>query len=132
MLFLDGPGGPALARGWQKFTSVPSRGAAAQHWYVCTGAGAGADKAVWDPPYAPIPSAQQLAAGAAPLPYHPRINGSEKYVADAGGARHYFDPRSGQLLAAGWRSVTDGVEVWFGNAEEGKSTWEAPLYKLGS
>jgi len=75
--------------------------------------------------YAEVPEVGTLA-----VPYHPRINPRDAYVAgDEGGERHYYDPVSKELLQAGWRYVCDGVDAWYGHRTIRGGQWEAPLLK---
>ena len=117
-LFLDGPGGPALEQGWQRFDLNE------EAWYVCVEPPYYTESPPppkWEPPYAPLPPF------GGPLPHAPRINPLDKFVVGEGGERHYFDPRSGEPMLAGWRAVTDGVDHWYGHANHRGSSWVAPL-----
>jgi hypothetical protein len=122
--YLDGPEGPSLEPGWQRCTDKVRP---TVHWYVRVVPPEISPR--WDPPYAHIPSESELASGRFSRPFHPRVNGTEKFFCDPKGGKHFFDPKSGALLAAGWRSVTDGEHTWYGNIEEHRSQWEIPLYK---
>jgi len=48
-------------------------------------------------------------------------------VVGEAGERHYYDPQSGEVMLAGWRAVTDGVDHWYGHANHRGSSWVAPL-----
>lgn len=122
MFYLDGPGGPALSPGWQRY-SDPRDGAVV--WYVCVVPPYLTDtppQPQWDPPFAPIPPPSSI-----PPPFYPRINPSEEFVVGDRGAKHYLDPKSGELLQEGWRAVTDGVDTWYGNKVVGGGSWKAPI-----
>jgi hypothetical protein len=117
-LFLDGPGGPALEQGWQRFDL------AEEAWYVCVEPPYYTEAPPpprWEPPYAPLPGAE------VPVPHAPRINPQDRFVVGEAGERHYYDPQSGEVMLAGWRAVTDGVDHWYGHANHRGSSWVAPL-----
>jgi hypothetical protein len=83
----------------------------------------------YDPPYAELPPLSVLP------PFHPRINPRDRsaVVGSVGGSgsgvRLYEDPRSGELLAEGWRAVTDGLVVWYSSRAVKGSRWHAPLHE---
>jgi len=131
VLYLDGPSGPALAPGWQRFSSSSSSGGGSgsgektEWWYVCVVPPYLTEtppQPQWDPPYAPVPPLHSL-----PLPFHPRIDPDEKSLVGEDGVKYYYDPRSGSLLQKGWRAVTDGVDTWFGNSQVEGGVWKAPI-----
>jgi hypothetical protein len=128
--YLDGPGGPALAPGWQRYTTHPpevGESAALGHiWYVCVVPPYLTESPPapqWEPPYAEAPP-----PGSAPPPYHPRINPRDGYVvSEEGSGRHYYDPVSRELMQEGWRAVSDGVDTWYGHRVIQGGLWEPPL-----
>ena len=91
MYFLDGPGGPALAPGWQRFTSPGEAQADGEAeaeaeeevWYACIAPPpyltASAQLPVYEPPYAPLPGFAVLP------PFHARVVGGERYEEGEGG-----------------------------------------------
>ena len=146
-LFLDGAGGPALARGWQRFScpiddahppapaSAPPRPVRTEVFYACVVPQYLTDSPpapVYEPPYAPLPPLSVLP------PFHPRINPGDRRVAVGGSGSGsgsgggavllYEDPRSGELLAEGWRAVTDGRALWYASRAVKGSRWAAPLH----
>ncbi len=130
--YLDGPGGPALAPGWQRYTTHPpdvgESATLGNVWYVCVVPQymtADPPQPQWDPPYAELPPPSATTPG---TPYHPRIDPRDAFVAneDTGG-RHYYDPVSRELMQEGWRAVRDGVDVWYGHRIIKGGLWQAPL-----
>jgi len=133
--FLDGPEGPALAAGWQRFSDSgegegegeggnATKAAASSVWYVCVAPQYLSETPPppqWEPPYAPLPDLST------PLPYHPRINPLDKFMEVEGVGRCYLDPISKEPMKPGWRAVTNGVDVWYGSKAVKGSVWVAPL-----
>ena len=127
--YLDGPGGPALAPGWQRYTThapdVGEEAAMGHVWYVCVVPPYKTDSPPapqWEPPYADIPDAPGTR-----IPFHPRIDPRDGFVVTEEGGRHYYDPASKELLKEGWRAVHDGVDMWYGHRIIKGGLWDAPL-----